>query len=139
MSVTMKEMNQILRECSRWERRARELRAENKKLQKALETFPEEQLREDIEKDIRANEDSIMQRTGEYALLLGLMERCLTDGEYNVIRLRHIERRQWDSIPPRVNMSRSSCIRTENRGMEKLRRAWERYLEETGGQEKSRD
>lgn len=92
-----------------------------------------------MQKIIEQNERKIWERMQNYAVLLGVIGQVLTEQEQNVILLRHIRRKQWDIVAYRVGVSKSSCIRMENRAMEKLRAAWAKEMEKSRKQEDGKD
>ena len=86
--------------------------------------------RERVEEEIKLNKRIISARLSHHAKLSAVMEAVLTKDERAVIWAKHGDGLPWYRVERMVKMSRSSCIRTENKGMEKLCMAWDKENKE---------
>lgn len=85
--------------------------------------------REDLETKIAINERAIERRMMEFSDLARVMQESLTAEEREVLWLRHGERLRWEQVRQKVHASRSKCFRLEEKGLERLCKSWDRYLE----------
>lgn len=85
--------------------------------------------REDLEEKIAINERAIERRMMEFSDLARVMQESLTAEEREVLWLRHGERLRWEQVRQKVHASRSKCFRLEEKGLERLCKSWDRYLE----------
>ncbi|MCI5678705.1 MAG: hypothetical protein MR278_01780 [Bacteroidales bacterium] len=85
--------------------------------------------REDLETKIAINERAIERRMMEFSDLARVIQESLTAEEREVLWLRHGERLRWEQVRQKVHASRSKCFRLEEKGLERLCKSWDRYLE----------
>lgn len=81
--------------------------------------------REDLEEKIAINERAIERRMMEFSDLARVMQESLTAEEREVLWLRHGERLRWEQVRQKVHASRSKCFRLEEKGLERLCKAWD--------------
>ena len=85
--------------------------------------------REDLEAEIAINERAIERRLREFSDLARVMQESLTAEERDVLWLRHGERLRWEQVRQKVHASRSKCFRLEEKGLERLCKSWDKYIE----------
>lgn len=150
MGITKKKMIRLLRQMGNKKESVEWFRQRNEELRSTLKyiSAPSPQLgdvivrggssdnigrkvisRADVEKEIENNERAIARRLQEYTELARVMQEALEENEKNVLWARHAEGLHWDMVAWKVHISRSHCFRIEAVGLEKLCRAWDRYLE----------
>lgn len=151
MGITKKEMIRLLRQMGNKKESVEWFRQRNEELRETLkdispaspqmgETFSggrkgdsvgrKVARREDLEAKIAINERAIERRMMEFSDLARVMQESLTAEEREVLWLRHGERLRWEQVRQKVHASRSKCFRLEEKGLERLCRNWDRFLEE---------
>ena len=147
MATTKDEMGELIKKMGETEASVDWYRAENERLCKKLQEIslkgtnydgvrggsgPGDPVgamileREKTLETIKLYERIIHGRMEFYAQISGLMATELTKDERTIILAKHRDRLPWDRVARVARMSRSSCIRMEEKGMGKLCKAWDR-------------
>ena len=150
MNTTKKEMAELIRKMAETNASVEWFRVRNEDLQKALQSItvngpnyggvggrsgPGDPVgrkvldREEMTEEIEINKRIINERLSHYAALSAVMGESLTEDERKVLWEKYGNRLTWDRVARVMRMSNSSCRRLEEKGMGKLCRAWDKYLE----------
>jgi hypothetical protein len=82
--------------------------------------------REKMSEEMQINSRSINERLAHFARLSAVMGECLSKDERKVIWAKYGDRLPWERVSRMARMSRSTCIRLADRGMEKLCYGWDK-------------
>lgn len=85
--------------------------------------------REKTKESMLLNERAIRDRLNLHSKMSFLMAEVLTKDERAVIKAKHWDQKHWWKVEKEVKMGRTTCYRHEQKGMQKLQKAWDEMIQ----------